>query len=399
MAIDDFGLAYLQLALRIGKLIPDYIDHYFGPQEIQANVNIEALKSPKKLLSDCLDLQKQLEMQHYTKSRYKYIKKIISAMETTLRIQCGEKISYLEQVNKLFDISPELQDDSDVQSILKQFEEIQQADKNYERNEQNFKEKGIIPPEKIISLSTQAFNMLRDRTLKLFPKLLPNQEEIFITSVHEKPWPAACWYLGNYQSRIEYNLDYGRPWGVILKTAAHEGYPGHHTESVIKDKLLYQDQNLFEHSIHIIQSPVAVVSEAIAVKAIDVLYTTKERLQVQTEYFCPDPSVEGYSYETKMKFHHLVEQLTKIYEFNLAIYTNEEQWTDHQLVDFAAQFKVSKENLLRELKFLRHPVYSSYKFNYIYGKNLLEEKYGLHPNPEDFRDLLMNPYLPSDLEL
>ena len=44
-----------------------------------------------------------------------------------------------------------------------------------------------------------------------------------------------------------------------------------------------------------------------------------------------------------------------------------------------------------------NPVFSKNAFMYNLGENLILEKYGRFPRIKEFRDLLVNPILPSDL--
>jgi hypothetical protein len=50
---------------------------------------------------------------------------------------------------------------------------------------------------------------------------------------------------------------------------AHEAYPGHHTERVCKEKLLYRDKSRLEMSVMIVAAPEAVIAEGIATNALE----------------------------------------------------------------------------------------------------------------------------------
>jgi hypothetical protein len=58
---------------------------------------------------------------------------------------------------------------------------------------------------------------------------------------------------------------------------------------------------------------------------------------------------------------------------------------------------VSKENIKIQLNKISNPVYSKNAFMYNLGSNLIKHKYGDSPSVKDFRYLLVNPILPSDL--
>ena len=89
-------------------------------------------------------------------------------------------------------------------------------------------------------------------TKELFIDLLPQKERIILELVNNNDkakWSYYNWYLGNYYSRIELNPNYNIYWSSLLSAAAHEGYPGHHMEFVVKEHRLYR--KLYHSLLHI----------------------------------------------------------------------------------------------------------------------------------------------------
>ena len=106
----------------------------------------------------------------------------------------------------------------------------------------------------------------RGRTLRLFG--LPLEESCEISVVNDKPWMAYNWYLGKGRSRIVFNQDFPMEiWGIPT-AVAHETYPGHHTESAIKEHKLYIGEGRLEHSILLSNNPSSLISEGIAANAL-----------------------------------------------------------------------------------------------------------------------------------
>jgi hypothetical protein len=56
----------------------------------------------------------------------------------------------------------------------------------------------------------------------------------------------------------------------------------------------------------------------------------------------------------------------------------------------------SDEDLINEIKRMSIPAFSNNAFMYYLGNNILH-KFGEVPSSKDFRNLLINPILPSDL--
>jgi len=89
--------------------------------------------------------------------------------------------------------------------------------------------------------------------------------------VHDEPWWAFNYYLGNLRSRVVVNADVPTTFDDVFELAAHEGYPGHHTEGSTKEQLLVREQGLIEQTIHLVPTPQSLIAEGIAETAMDVL--------------------------------------------------------------------------------------------------------------------------------
>lgn len=395
MTINSFGRDYLLLGLRMGKIIDGYVDSYWGPLTLKEIVDTEENISPKKLLEKCSELQKNLENQGFEEQRKKFLEKMLQSIETTLRVQSGEELTYLEQVKRIYDISPKLIDDAYFYEIVDKCEEIIKGTGPLEKRIQNLINRRIIPTEKVKSLYNHAFDILRAHAEKTYPNLLPEGEEFTVEIVQNQPWNAYNWYFGNSKSRIDVNIDIPSNWSQILFIAAHEGYPGHHTEHSVKDLLLYQEQERFEHCILLVQTPESVISEGLANVGLDMFYSPEEQVTIALEELCPDPSKED-SIEILIEQNKVLSLFSKLGN-NLAIHAHVDGWTDKELVKYGTIFGVPKNIILQRLGFIRNPIWSTYIFTYSYGKDLITRKFGERPSAENFKMLLTQPILPSDL--
>ena len=55
--------------------------------------------------------------------------------------------------------------------------------------------------------------------------------------------------VGAARSRVEWNTDIPSNALRLTEILAHEAYPGHHTEAMLKDKLLYQEKGFAEEAV------------------------------------------------------------------------------------------------------------------------------------------------------
>ncbi len=395
MSLSKFGKKFLLLGLRLNKLIDGYVDAYYGPVELKKIVDNEHASSPENLLETCRNLKKQLVDQGFAEDRFKFLEKILDAMETSLEITCGTEMPFLEQIFKTYDIKPELIDDSIFYKIAEELDTLYKGSGSLIERIKEVKQQRELPNNKIEQTFIRTLEISREKTYEIFPDLLPKDEELTIKIVKNEPWSAYNWYLGNYKSRIDVNTDLPIEWTNFLKLATHEGYPGHHTEHAIKEKKLYQEENRFEHSILLIPTPEAVIAEGIGNTGIDVLFSAHEKVKISLEELCPNAQNED------LELLSLREQAWKNlsgFSNNIAIHAHVDGWSDDQLIDYVLSFGFYSEKYIRQqLKFIRHPLWSTYVFTYFFGESLIKKKFGLHPSPKDFETLLTRPILPSDL--
>ena len=181
-----------------------------------------------------------------------------------------------------------------------------------------------------------------------------------------------------------------------MSSAAHEGYPGHHTEFIIKEQRLYRELNQFEHSLLLLHSPKLIISEGIADLAVKVLFSNREAVEISLRELCPALSNEA-SLEIMMAQNKIKGKLI-LFWYNFAYHVLVDKYSDKELMRYGTNFEiVSKENIKNQLKRISNPVYSKNAFMYNLGSNLIKSKYGEPPSVKDFRYLLANPILPSDL--
>ena len=185
-------------------------------------------------------------------------------------------------------------------------------------------------------------------------------------------------------------------WTVLLMYSAHEGYPGHHTEFSVKEQALYRDLYQFEHSIFLLNSPKLIISEGIADLAINVLFSFRDQVEIGLSEFCPDVSKED-SLEAMIAQFEVRDKL-RLFWYNFAYHALIDNYTDEELISYGKNYELFGEDDLRnQIKRIKDPLYSKNAFTYNLGTNIIKKKYGKFPSVKDFRYLLTNPILPSDM--
>jgi hypothetical protein len=401
MELSEYGKRFLRLPLRIDKHNKGYVDFYTGPKKLRKLVENKAITSPSKLLTDCKALQKDLFKQGYDKKRERYLEKMLTAMRTSIEILNGVEIPFKEQFLRLYDVALQPVNESELDNLKEEFNAAYGGLGSLEKRMNDLRVRRTVPEGNVFELFTKAINITRERTKELFVDLLPKNEYVNLELVNNNSsniskWAYYNWYLGNFHSRIELNPNYNMYWTAYLPAAAHEGYPGHHTEFIAKEQRLYRELNQFEHSILLLNSPKLIISEGIANTAVNMLFNYREQAEISLREFCQDSSKES-SIEALIA-QGKVKGKQSLFLYNLAYYTLINGWSEARLIRYATSFEIySQEDIKKRIKLLFNPVHSSTAFSYNIGSQLIINKYGEFPSVKDFRNLLINPILPSDL--
>jgi hypothetical protein len=401
MKLSEFGRDYLLLALRINKHQIGYVDFYIGPKKLRKVVDNEEIIAPKKLLAESSVLQEKLLVQGYHKTRERYIEKNLLAMRTSIEILNGIDIPIQDQFLKFYDIHLQPVNEAELDNLKDEFSKAYRGSGSLEQHMKKLRMLRIIPGAKVFNLFNKALKIVDLRTRELFVDILPRNESVNINLIKnvnkdDLKWSYYNWYQGKYRSRIDVNPNFGMYWTTFLPAAAHEGYPGHHTEFSVKEKLFCRELNQFEHSILLLNSPKLFISESIAELAPNMLYSYQEQAEIGLNLFCPDTSKDD-SLEILMKQNKVKGKLSLLW-YNLAYHALIDKWSKEDLIQYATDFEVfNLDTIKNQLNKINNISHSTTIFSYNLGRNLIINNYGEFPSIKDFRNLLVKPTLPSDL--
>lgn len=400
--ISKFGENFLFLALRISKHINGYVDFYFGPEDLKQLVENESILSPNKLLNDSNTLIRELEVQNFDKQRENYIKKLLIAMKTSTEILNGAKFSFKDKVLRLYDVYLQPSDESEVNDLKEEYNMAYVGSGSLEERMEKLREQRKVPESDVFVLFNKALKIVKNRTKELFPNLLPVNEHINVELIgnynneHKAKWSYYNWYQGNYTSRIEVNQKYNMYWSSLLSAAAHEGYPGHHSEFAVKEYYLFHEKTYFEHSILLLNSPTLIISEGIANTAINVLFSYQDQAEISLEEFCSYKHEETpldiliKQYNVKRKINQFI--------YNLTYHALLDEWSEEKITRYATSLEIfSKKEIDNRLKLINDPVHSTTSLSYFLGSKLIMNKFSEFPSTKNFIELLTKPILPSDL--
>jgi hypothetical protein len=396
--LDDYGRSYLQLVLEIDKHIDGYIDAYYGPADLKTAVSAGDKKGPAALLDDVARLQATIPTAD--PQRAAYLTAALRAIDCTVRILNGKTFAYTEEIARLYDVTPQPVAESRFEAAHRELDILLPGRGSLAERIEARRRRYYIRQEQILPLLELTRAETRRRSAELVE--LPDDEGVEIRLTKNQPWGAYNWYLGHGRSLIEFNTDV--PTGALglLSTFAHEGYPGHHTESTLKEMRLYRQKGYAEQAAMLLHSPAAVIAEGIATQAVEMIFPDQPPNQSHHAWTCEVllPQAGLGVEETAEQMARLVQagdQLRYV-SGNAALLFHTGRLTKEETIDYIQSYALATpERAAKSFGFLSHPLFRSYIFTYTQGYDLIEQAANGANKITLFRRLLTEQMLPSQL--
>jgi len=252
---------YLLLALRLGRHVDGLVDSYYGPAELQQQVEAEGTIDAAQLAADGDALLAELS------DGWLYDQ--VKGCATYAHVLAGDDISYVDEVEGCYGVRPELVDTSVYEAVHAKLDELLPGDGSLFERRQGWRKQHLVDGALAVPVLNDLLPILREAA-RAFVEL-PEGEALTIDPVTGEPWWAFNYYQGDLRSRVVMNIDVPTTGLDLIHLAAHEVYPGHHTEHAVKEQLLARDQGAIEESLQFVPTPQAVVSEGIAETGEDLL--------------------------------------------------------------------------------------------------------------------------------
>lgn len=407
--IDEVALNYIYLAHSIGIHDPDYVDAYFGldtlkNQAIKDSLPLEKIKIKINGLLNILGKVKlkspdsQLE-----KLRYNFLKTMLNSMNTRIDILMGKKITFDEECKSLYGaISPTYSEEY-FTDLINELNDKLPGNGDIKKRYQEFKEKFVIPTERVDSVFRFALEEAKKQTKNNIK--LPFYEDFELEYVRDKAWSGYNWFKGNAFSLVQINLDQPIYIDRAIDLASHEAYPGHHTHHTLMEKKFAKDSNWVEFTIYPLFSPMSLISEGSANYGIEVAFPGKEKLKFEKEFLYPMAGIDPNLAETYDRVQEIIGKLDYAGN-NAARNFLDGKFNEQETIDYLVKYNLmTEERAKQRLNFIKK--YRAYVINYNVGLDMVREfvemNGGTDENPSKrwmiFQDLITNPYLPADIEI
>ena len=381
---------YLELALRLGRHADELVDAYFGPEEVRARVEAEAVTSPARLADDAAELRRELDFDD--EARQRWLDAQVRALETIARKLDGGSFAYAEEVELVYGVRPRWYDETEFEQAHALLDEALPGSGTVAYRYARWLDETAIPVDKLGAALESVTEELRARTRELVG--LPEGEEVEIELVENRRWSGFAHALGDLRGRVLVNTDLPFLAFGLSHFLTHEIYPGHHTEQAWKEAVLVQERGFLEQTIGVLWAPHAVVSEGIAELAEEILLGDDGQ-QLTSEHLrrlgiAYDPEIGSRVSEARRTLGSRVMS-------NLGLLKHERGAADDELLDYARRWSLQPEDRVKKMiASLEERVSPGYVVCYPEGYRLARGF--VRGDVERFKQLLVEQLTPADLE-
>ena len=263
----DIPERYVRLCLRVGRHIDGFIDAFIGPSEWEQSIAADQLVDPRHLRDEAQLLLDGLGDADLEEDRRRWLRGQLEALECITARLSGGDIAWTDEVERCLGVRPTRTDTRVFEGAHGRLDAALPGSGTVRERYIAWDENNAVPREKLVPALERLKEVLGPRAHALAP--MPAGESVTYEFVSNKPWIAYNWYKGQHRSTVEVNADLPMSIVLVVGLAAHEAYPGHHTERTVKDARLYRDLGRLETSVVIISAPESLVSEGIAMNALE----------------------------------------------------------------------------------------------------------------------------------
>ena len=405
---DPIATDYLRLALRLDQHLPGFVDGYFGPAAIKAQVDLESLRPPALLATDAAGLRARLAEEVSEPGRLAWLSVQLVAIEANARALVDAPAgysgqAYLEHVRQCFDWVPERRPAALFTEARAEVDRLLPGRGTTIERLAAWDDGLVVPADRLEPLVDWLLAILRERARIAFG--LPDGEALRVALVSGQPWAAYNWYDGALRSRVDLNIDLPIRAPDLIGLLAHEAYPGHHLEHAWKEAQLVRLEGRLESSILLINTPECLISEGLAdlgrrfalssADEPELLVELLERAQLAQR---SDGMTTAELARTAIALR-LPRQRLGEFAVNAALRRHVDG-ADHDTVrtEFGQAALLTPARAEKRLEFIEHPLWRTYIFVYSEGEALLGRWLELVPEadrPGRFRRLLVEQLTPA----
>lgn len=393
-SLDDVARNYVLLVLRMDKHIAGFNDYYYGPPEWKQRVDAEEKVPVAELRRETQELLGALDRVPGRPERLYWFRKQLIALDTNLRKLQGEKIPIAEQAKLLFDLQVTPPALAELEAARAELDHLLPGAGPLEARLDAWRSRFRLREDQL----PEAYRLALETTQKSARALilLPADEKVELAFVKNKSWGAYNWFQGGARSRIEVNTDLPPSALSIFDFAAHEAYPGHHTELTTREQRLYHELGYTEWCVSPLFTPMGTISEAIAQVGTDLVLTPEAKRAWHRDVLFPALGITGVDIEQWEKIDAALEKLGRARE-HVPFLLYDQGKSEEEIVAFLQKYALmSPERARKAIQFDRE--WGAYTFNYTVGREILRRYLATGNARAKFVQYLTTPITPSLVE-
>lgn len=363
---------YLRLGLAFDRVEEGFVDAYFGPPQLRAEIENAPAPDPRALAAEARGLLADLEAESAAPSdpavdpvRGEFVRSHVAALECSARKFAGEEIAFVDEVRAYFDVDIAATPEEEFAAAHRELDALLEGGGTVAERYQAYRERHLVPPQRLAEVVGALAGALRDRVREAFP--LNDAEVVNFEVVSDKPWSGFNYYHGGYRSTVAINGDIGQYLTGLPHLVAHEAYPGHHTEHSRKEAGLVEADGQLEQTLFLVNTPQCLMAEGLADHALRA--AVPDWGPWAAEIYA-DLGF-GFDGEFAMRVAAAAAPLGRVRQ-DAALRLHSERADADAVVEFLSRWNLGSEAQAKQsLRFLASPLWRAYVSTYVEGYALL----------------------------
>ena len=372
--LDKAGRQFVLLALSMREQDASYQIDYGGPEELEQiaisnPLTFEEISTQASEIASQLDTLDTSSATNLVRLRHDYIISSLRSLSAVARLRNGHAFTFDEESEAIYGVIAPQQSITEFEQALSQLEQLLPgAAPLHERIEQ-FEQPFRIPADKLIEAVQATIDECRRRSSKFLD--LPENEELSLKSVSNKPWGAYQSYLWNFESIVQVNVDIPFTIDVPITLGCHESYPGHHATAAILEARYFKELQWIEFSILPVFSRAALIHEGTATFAERAVFPGKSRVEFMKNELAPIIGKQSLDFEL---FEEVREkrQALKYVSIEAARNYLDGKWSKEATREFLEEFWLRPPEAIDNW-FAFTEQYRAYRINSVLGEELIDE--------------------------
>jgi hypothetical protein len=394
---------YVRLALEIGTHEEGYIDAYYGPAawktEAEANPrSVAQLKADANALRAEIAAVAAGASDPATARRARTLEVYTSSARFRLDMIGGERVSFAEEAERLFNLRPEIRPLASYDAALQRIEQVVPGQGPLAPRVEAFLARYTIPEDRLIPVMQAAIAECRRRTQAHFR--LPENERFDMELVTGQSWGAYNWYRGNNNSLIQINAGLPVRIDAAVGYGCHEGYPGHHVQGIYAERL-YRERGFVEYSVLPLYSPLGPLNEGAGNYGVALAFPGAEREAFEAGVLYPLAGLDPAAAPALTAFRRATDDLAGARLTIASMYLGGEIDRERAIELTQLYQLMTRDRAERSVAFIEQ--YRSYTINYASGEDLVRA-YIERAGPDAgarwraYESILTQPTLPEHLQ-